>query len=223
MRGPMFVPQSSPVPPRTPTLLVGLLTNYAQTLLAAAADEYEQFRRNPKYIFWLPKLVNDLEMRVMEAYQKINTADEDLALSYHGRNDQEIRQAIRLALGEAIQPYLTRGYGPDYRPESAPEPPSTDAGVQPQSSSATTPQPQESSEQQCGNRERINNFIQRMATSGLKIKRKDIWQVAGYKDRTEFERFQRGDEHNKSASMNFNRILKMESADFRKQLTKPKQ
>jgi hypothetical protein len=62
-----------------------------------------------------------------------------------------------------------------------------------------------------------------MAASGLKIKRKDIWQVAGYEDRTEFERFQRGEERNRAASMNFNRILNLESADFRKLLAKLKQ
>jgi hypothetical protein len=46
------------------------------------------------------------------------------------------------------------------------------------------------------------------------IRRKDIWTVAGYKDRTEFERFQRGDFRNQTAVGKFRRVLAMQPADF---------
>jgi len=39
----------------------------------------------------------------------------------------------------------------------------------------------------------IDVFISKLAEAGRKILRKDIWTVAGYKNATEFERFQRGD------------------------------
>jgi hypothetical protein len=57
-----------------------------------------------------------------------------------------------------------------------------------------------------------------MAQAGTKVKRKDIWLVAGYKDPTEFERFQRGDNRNQSATSTFNRVLGMEPQDFLKLL-----
>lgn len=40
----------------------------------------------------------------------------------------------------------------------------------------------------------VDLFIAKLAEVGRKITKKDIWSVAGYKSRTEFERFQRGDQ-----------------------------
>lgn len=64
------------------------------------------------------------------------------------------------------------------------------------------------------NRNRIEQFILRMADSGMKITRKNIWVVAGYKDPTEFERFQRGSDRNQTANATFNRVLCMEPDVF---------
>lgn len=64
------------------------------------------------------------------------------------------------------------------------------------------------------NRERIESFILKMADSGMKITRKNIWIAAGYKDPTEFERFQRGSDRNRAAIATFNRILCMEPGAF---------
>lgn len=61
-------------------------------------------------------------------------------------------------------------------------------------------------------------FIQKMAACGLHIKRKDIWMAAGCQDRTEFERFQRGENRNQTASINFNRILSLGAAALRELL-----
>jgi hypothetical protein len=64
-------------------------------------------------------------------------------------------------------------------------------------------------------RELIDTFIARLTESGRKITRKDIWTVAGYKNRTEFERFQRGDVRTtRSATANFKRVLTMTPEDF---------
>ncbi len=66
------------------------------------------------------------------------------------------------------------------------------------------------------NRQRIDGFILKMANAGLKVKRKDIWQVANYTDRTDCERFQRGTSRNKAAATTFNRVLSMAPEDFSK-------
>lgn len=55
----------------------------------------------------------------------------------------------------------------------------------------------------------VNSYIQEvLAQTGKRITRTDIWKKAGYRSRTEFERWQRGDKRaNKAADKNFNRIL----------------
>lgn len=67
----------------------------------------------------------------------------------------------------------------------------------------------------------IDAFIARLERAGWKITRKDIWMSAGYKDATEFQRFQRGDaKATKSAVSNFSRILTMAPDDFIRLLKK---
>jgi hypothetical protein len=57
--------------------------------------------------------------------------------------------------------------------------------------------------------------------TGRKAIKKDIWRVAGYKDRTEFERFQKGKHpDNKSATQRFQLILGMTPAKFVERLEK---
>ncbi len=61
----------------------------------------------------------------------------------------------------------------------------------------------------------IDNFIAKVTDAGWKITRKDIWTVAGYQDKTEFARFQRGDtKTTKSGTDAFNRVLNMNPDDF---------
>jgi hypothetical protein len=56
----------------------------------------------------------------------------------------------------------------------------------------------------------IDAFIWKLAGAGRKITRKNIWTVAGYRNATEFERFQRGDiRTTKSAAAAFKRVLGM--------------
>jgi hypothetical protein len=52
-------------------------------------------------------------------------------------------------------------------------------------------------------------------TTRRRVFKKDIWTAAGYSDRTEFERFQRGDARTTaSAAANFERVLKTEPKLF---------
>ena len=67
----------------------------------------------------------------------------------------------------------------------------------------------------------MDGFIANLLEAGRKITRKEIWTVAGYKDATEFERFQRGDNRStQSAIAVFTRVLNMKPADFIKVLDK---
>jgi hypothetical protein len=70
----------------------------------------------------------------------------------------------------------------------------------------------------------IDSFIEKVAMAGRKITRRDIWMAAGYKDGTEFERFQRGSSRStKSAAANFQRVLKLQPEDFLRLLGKKTQ
>lgn len=64
------------------------------------------------------------------------------------------------------------------------------------------------------NRARVEAFIVKMAAGGSKITRTNIWTVAGYTNRTEFERFQSGKRCTLTAQANFNRVLSMNPEDF---------
>ena len=70
-------------------------------------------------------------------------------------------------------------------------------------------------------RQRIEAFIQKMLADGHRINKKDIWLVAGYKDPTEFERFQREDARATAGSIaKFNRVLNMSPDRFIETLAK---
>lgn len=71
-------------------------------------------------------------------------------------------------------------------------------------------------------RSEIDAFIAKLADHGHKITRKNIWTVAGYRNRTEFERFQRGHSTNQNAISIFNRVLKMTPDQFLQVLEKNK-
>jgi hypothetical protein len=55
----------------------------------------------------------------------------------------------------------------------------------------------------------VDAYIQEVKNAGKQITRTDIWRKAGYKSRTEFERWERNDPNrlNKAADKNFTRIL----------------
>ena len=70
-------------------------------------------------------------------------------------------------------------------------------------------------------RKQIDDFISKVRESGRKITRKHLWTAAGYKDATEFERYQREDSRTtKSAATTFNRILNMNPENFSRLLEK---
>jgi hypothetical protein len=68
------------------------------------------------------------------------------------------------------------------------------------------------------NREKINHFIAQMAAAGQKITKKDIWTVAGYKSRRDFEQFQANKKVTVAARDTFTRVLSMKPEAFTKLL-----
>jgi hypothetical protein len=70
-------------------------------------------------------------------------------------------------------------------------------------------------------RQRIDDFIQKLKDRGHSITRRDIWQVAGYNDPTEFERFQRDAPRTTPGSRSkFERILQLSPEAFLEKLDK---
>ena len=64
-------------------------------------------------------------------------------------------------------------------------------------------------------RSEINLFLKRVFTDeGRRITRTNLWQVAGYKDATQFERFQRDKRASYGSKIKFRAILKMDSKSF---------
>jgi hypothetical protein len=61
----------------------------------------------------------------------------------------------------------------------------------------------------------IEAFILKIAETGRKISRTEIWLAAGYSDKTEFERFQRDDARTtRTARKNFTRVLNLSPESF---------
>jgi hypothetical protein len=72
-------------------------------------------------------------------------------------------------------------------------------------------------------RSAIDEFISKMGRAGLDVNRNDISTAAGYKDVTEFQRYQRASlRSTKTAARNFNRVLRMTPDEFQSALTRPK-
>lgn len=59
----------------------------------------------------------------------------------------------------------------------------------------------------------VDAFIARLAAAGRKVRRTDIWTVAGYTDETEFQRWQRGI-GNPIATEKVRAVLAMSPRDF---------
>jgi hypothetical protein len=91
-----------------------------------------------------------------------------------------------------------------------------------QSSESPASKPRtEAHKKPAGQRQAIDAFISKVQELGRKITRKDIWTAAGYIDRTEFERFQRGDRRTtNSAATAFNRVLDTNPEEFIRSLDK---
>jgi hypothetical protein len=66
----------------------------------------------------------------------------------------------------------------------------------------------------------VKSFLGKVKSAiGRAVTKKDFWTVAGYKERSEFERYQRNDpKTTRSAIVNFDAVLKLTPVDFIRQL-----
>jgi len=180
-------------PPKLPMYVLSVLADYAVELFTVESNSYPRD----------PRLKNDLENLGMRVRRRV--MDAVTLLESNGLNSLRYHNVKISDMSAAIDEALRRPAEDRLRLQSVPEGASSTLDAKEEPSSP---------------RQRIERFILRMAASGTKVKRKDIWRAAGYKNPTEFERFQRGDARNKSAISNFNRVLKMKPQDFLELLSK---
>jgi hypothetical protein len=70
-------------------------------------------------------------------------------------------------------------------------------------------------------RAQVDRFIESVLTAtGRRITRTDIWRVAGYKEATQFERFQKNRRASSGSIIKFNGILKLKPSEFLARLSK---
>jgi hypothetical protein len=173
-----------PPPAQRPIRLRAILASYARALFNLEASEYPH---DPRLKYWLEKLADRTRLRVMDTVAQLESGGAH-SLRHHNVTVSEMTETIDQALRPLLEDQARK----------------SEAVVSPSPPDAIAP----------SNRERIDKFILKMAQAGAKVKRKDIWLVAGYKDATEFERFQRGDDHNRKAVSELTRILALEPEDF---------
>lgn len=145
-----FIPQAIPSPPQSPHHLMGAFRVYACDLFKTEADQYEQFLNDGRYGAWIARLEERVLKRVVDAATKIEDADKNLTLSYHGLNTQAITNELRGTLWEAGNSYKWKASGSGISPAlvkaaqekfaaqvtpPAPQPAPNESGVTPQQES----------------------------------------------------------------------------------------
>jgi hypothetical protein len=223
-------------PPKLPKRVLSIIASYARALF----DTAQKYPRDPKLPRKLRQLAKSTSRRVMAVLVRLETAPYN-RLEYHGVTLSEMRKTVDEALRQAVQDHL-QGLASDAHPQ--PQEPTTTMNVQSTSQLVSTvgvkagPAKQlvhATNEEELtamdaeakaspsiiqnskttGRRDAIDAFISKVAETGRKITRKDIWTVAGYKDSTEFQRYQRHDARTTaSATSNFKRVLSMHPGDF---------
>lgn len=105
MQIPVFIPPNVPVPPQLPLQLLGFIRAYAGDLFKSEADQYGSFRGDERYPFWLSKLAERVIGRVLESVAKIDSANPNLILGYHGLGLPEMTDGLRRFLAEVVDHY----------------------------------------------------------------------------------------------------------------------
>lgn len=105
MQIPVFIPPNVPVPPQLPLQLLGFIRAYAGDLFKSEADQYGEFRGDDRYPFWLSKLAERVVGRVLESVGKIDRANPNLILGYHGLDQPTMAEGLRRFLAEVVLHY----------------------------------------------------------------------------------------------------------------------
>lgn len=104
-RVPNYFPPGTPIPSQYPLHFMNTLQVYASQLLKAEADQYEQFRSDERYPFWLSKLTERILQRVLNAVDAVDQTDEKASLWFQGATRPEVEQAIKTILWDLTHPY----------------------------------------------------------------------------------------------------------------------
>lgn len=105
MRVARFIPLSEPVPPQTPEQLLAYLRAYAAELFKTEADSYQEFVNAGPYPAWIGALEERMLRRVLKAVERIESADPNLTLGFHGLDPHRIENELRGTLWEVANPY----------------------------------------------------------------------------------------------------------------------
>jgi hypothetical protein len=112
-RIPSFIPLGNPNPPLRPEHFLKVLKSYAAELFKAEADRYEAEITNPYYSPWVARLEERIRDRVVEAVDKIQSADSDSMVLVHGVERHVMLNELRGVLWECGNAYRWKVPGAD--------------------------------------------------------------------------------------------------------------
>ena len=189
----------------------------------AVQDELAVRRRAPQGTFPEFRLGAGIQAlrEVWDRYQEIRAAGKDeieKVLRHHlAHRSWESRTFIANGIWSC---FLLHGNRSAESPALTPNTAVVDGGAV----AAKSGRPPVQRNEQSTIRQRVDDYLARVTEkAGHKATRKDLWTVAGYTNRTEFERFQRDKKVTKTAKENFNRILeKMTPEQFLTALSEKK-
>ncbi len=132
MRVPKFIPLDTPVPPRTPQILLGQIVWYASRLFKEEAEQYKAFHGDAAYSGWLQRLAERVMRRVVVALNRLEEGDpKTLLMSYHGLSQKEMEKGLRKAFMEFAESYVHSPSGTMATPAYAPLRPKTQQIAEP--------------------------------------------------------------------------------------------
>ena len=107
-----YYPLGTPVPPTARQHLLLAIRLYAMTLFSTEADQYERFRHDQQYTFWLSVLADRIKLRVLAALNTLEESEPDsMLLAYHGLQKADVEESLRGMLWERSRDYA-QGHAP---------------------------------------------------------------------------------------------------------------
>lgn len=105
MRVKRFIPASEPVPPQTPERLLRYLISYAMELFKIEADSYHELVNAGSYPAWIGALEERMLRRVLGTVEKIESADPNFTIGFHGLDHHRMENELRGTLWQVANTY----------------------------------------------------------------------------------------------------------------------
>jgi hypothetical protein len=99
-------------PPKLRARLLNRLQVYAGELFKLEADQYSEFKNDPRYPAWLSRLADRVIARIFKTIEILERANEPATLAYHELTDDDIRAGLRQLLWEIANHYNWKDSGP---------------------------------------------------------------------------------------------------------------